>query len=136
MLIWAGPAPFARTVISSKGTPHNFPMPHEDMLEQAIPYPVVPLHRYAELAAFDGSITCRRTQGILSARCDNMAMNFLALNLAHDIIKGRTTIRMARESYTKIATAYKEGKRDALYTKGLVFKPKPGADPDISTVKE
>ncbi|MEX2153654.1 MAG: hypothetical protein WD825_09970 [Gemmatimonadaceae bacterium] len=57
--------------------PHSFPKPHTDLLEQFIDYRV-PVDKYDELAAYDGSVIVERTKGEISARCDKEAMNFLA----------------------------------------------------------
>jgi hypothetical protein len=46
----------------------------------------ISIQKCSELVAFDGSVTDKRTQGLLSARCNNEEANFLALNLSHDII--------------------------------------------------
>ena len=43
-----------------------------------------------DLARFDGSVIVERTRGEIGARCDKEEMNYLALNLAHDIVTGAT----------------------------------------------
>ena len=132
MLIWNGPAPFYRTILSAEATPHNFPTPHKDMLEQCVKYPVGDaIGKFDDLGAFDGSVTAKRTEGLLCARHDNPAMNFLALNLAHDIITSKRTWQDARAYYAKAAALYKAGKTPK-YAAGLIFTPKPGADPDVA----
>ena len=131
-LLWKGPMPFVSTVLSAKATPHNFPMPHKDVLEQCVEYPVGnAIGKYDDLGAFDGSVTVKRTEGLLCARCDDPAMNMLALNLAHDIITGKKSYRDARTYYVKAAALAKAGKVPK-YTAQLSFAPEPGADPDVS----
>src|ERR1700730_5479015 len=47
------------------------------------------------LAVFDGSVLVDRTKGEMSARCEGEAANFLALNLADDIVHGRKDVESA-----------------------------------------
>ena len=46
------------------------------------------------LAAYDGSVVVNRTNGEYQPRCDLEAANFLALNLAHEIILGKRSSKM------------------------------------------
>jgi hypothetical protein len=86
LLIWNNSKPWQKTIISKKPVEHRFPTPHQDMVEQFINYPVPP-DKFDELAKFDGSVIAERTKGVLSARCGGTSMNFLAVNLAVDILK-------------------------------------------------
>jgi len=123
-----------RTVLVNEETPHNFPAPHTDYLEQSIDYQV-PLDKYNDLAAFDGSVVADRTQGELSARCGGTSMNFVAVNLAHDIVTGQRTVAEARQEYTRLYQAFKGGEKPP-YTQEFQFElPKGSAqDPDKATV--
>ena len=133
-MIWNGPAPFVRTTLSANATKHNFPKVHEDVLEQCVMYPVGnAIGKFDDIGAFDGSVTVKRTEGLLCARCDDPNMNFLALNLAHDIIRGERTWKEARNYYAKAVRLYMEGKRPK-YTAQLIFSPEAGADPDVSVL--
>jgi hypothetical protein len=129
MLVWRDNGPWKKTVISNMETPHQFPAPHPDVMEQFISYRVPP-DKFDELAAYDGSVTVKRTQGLLSARCDMEGANFLALNLAHEIITGKRSVEEARKFYGEQIMAMKAG-QPAPYTEKLLFDP-PGnaADPD------
>jgi hypothetical protein len=104
-----------------------------DILEQAIDYRVPP-EKYGALAAYNGSVTARRTRGELAAMCDKEAMNFLALNLAHDIITGKLSVEEARQAYTTTALAFTKGEQRP-YTQALQFQvpPKGTGDPDQVT---
>jgi hypothetical protein len=130
MLVWHDNGPWKRTVISREETPHSFPAPHPDVMEQVIDYRVPP-ELFDELAAYDGSVIVERTKGELSARCDKEGANFLALNLAHEIVTGRRTVEDARRMYAEQIMAMKAG-RPAPYTERLLFEPMPGRsmDPD------
>ena len=110
--------------------PHNFPMPHVDYLTQTVMHRV-PADKLDDLYEYDGSVWVHRTRGELSAQCDVEAMNFLALNLAHDVIMGTRTAVGARDFYSKTAMAFKQGDQSSPYVTGLTFQPEPdAADPD------
>jgi hypothetical protein len=123
-----------RTVLSRDETPHDFPAHHTDFLEQFIDYRV-PVEMFSKLAEYDGSVVADRTRGELSARCGGTSMNFVAINLAHDIITGRRTVGEAREEYTRLYTAYQRGEKPA-YTQRFAFPIPDGdtGDPDTPTV--
>lgn len=118
-LVWKDRGVWKKTVLMRDEIPHDFPMPHTDYLLQTINYKV-PVGKYDDLARFDGSVIVDRTKGTLSARCDKEEMNFLALNLANDIITGRKTVDEARDYYAKAANTFKSGGTDP-YIQGLQF---------------
>jgi hypothetical protein len=123
-----------RTVLSRDEVPHGFPAQHNDFLEQSIDYRV-PIEKYSALAAYDGSVMAERTKGELSARCGGTSMNFVAINLAHDIVEGRCTVAEARDAYTRLYQAYQAGEKPP-YTQGFQFElpATPTADPDTATI--
>jgi hypothetical protein len=129
-LIWHEPGPWKRMIASRTFHKHNFPAPHHDSVESVIDYPV-PVDTVSALAAFDGSVTVERTTGELSARCHDEEANFLALNLAHDIVTGERTADDARRYYAKEFADYRR-KEPTPYMQGLKFSPADGdaADPD------
>jgi hypothetical protein len=134
-LHWYRKGPWSETVVSREEVPHHWPKPHTDLLEQAIPYRVPP-DKFDELAAFDGSVIAERTKGTLSARCDKEEMNFLALNLAHDVVTGKRGVEEARRFYEETAAAFMKGEKPP-YTQKLMFevgKEKTG-DPDEARMK-
>ena len=63
-------------------------------------------------------------------------MNFVAINLAHDIIIGKRTVADARDEYTRLYQAYKNGEKPP-YTQSFQFPlPKQDTkDPDTPTLK-
>jgi hypothetical protein len=133
-LVWYATGPWKRTILYKDEVPHSFPKPHTDLLEQFIDYRV-PVDKYDDLAAYDGSVIVERTKGELSARCDKEAMNFLALNLANDIVTGRRTVEQARQEYGRQVTAFMNNRAES-YTQGLQFTVSRGgtADPDRTTL--
>ena len=120
MLIWRDRGPFRRTIVHRDEVPHAFPRMHQDVLEQVIAYRVPP-EMVDELSAFNGSLKVDRTRGELSARCDQEAMNVLALNLADEILTTRATVSDARVTYALQAEAHAAG-RSAPLAERLLFR--------------
>jgi hypothetical protein len=130
VLIWYDKGSFKKIALMRDEQPHSFPMPHTDFLTQTVMYRV-PLDKVDEMTAYDGSIWFHRTRGELSAQCDVEEMNYLALNLAHDVATGARTVEDARAFYSKTAMEFKQGNRSNPYVTGLRFQPDRGAaDPD------
>jgi hypothetical protein len=130
MLVWFDTGPFIRTALMRDAAQHDFPMPHVDYLTQTVLYRV-PADKVNELFEYDGSVWVHRTRGEVSAQCDVEAMNFLALNLAHDVASGRRSVADARAFYARTATEFKQGNRSSPYVTGLMFRPGVNAaDPD------
>jgi hypothetical protein len=136
LLLWVGHGPWKYTILWRDEIPHDFPTPHHDVLQQFIDYRVPP-DAYAPLAWFDGSVVVERTKGELSARCEGEEMNFLAINLSHDLATGKVDADEARRQYTEIAKAFQAG-HPSPYTQGLQFDVQHGgtADRDEITIPE
>jgi hypothetical protein len=60
-LIWHNNGPWLRSVVYAEEVEHDFPAPHHDVLEQYVRYRV-PVGKFDELAAFDGSVLVDRTK--------------------------------------------------------------------------
>ncbi|MBE7414162.1 MAG: hypothetical protein HS130_02565 [Deltaproteobacteria bacterium] len=118
-LIWRENGPWTETIVHKDVVTHRFPKEHEDTLEQTIAYQVPP-DKFDDLAEFDGSVIVARTLGTISAMCDQEAANFLALNLANDIVTDKVTVEEAREQYAEIIQGLMEGEEHP-YTQGLEF---------------
>lgn len=130
--IWMNKGVWKKICISKKETKHSFPIEHTDMMQTTISYKV-PADKMDDLGKFDGSVTFDRTQGTMSARCDKEGNNFLALNLAHDIITGKKTVEQARTSYGEIVKEKMNG-GNPMYMQKLSFSTQPNAaDPDKNT---
>jgi hypothetical protein len=125
MLIWYNNGPWVKTVATNEPTEHVFPMPHTDVVEQFISYHV-PADKVDALTRFDGSVMYRRTEGLLSARCHDEPANFLALNLAHQIVTGKKTVEEAKEAYVQSMKDHRAKKPTPLMD-GLQFQPQRGA---------
>src|SRR6266496_4487829 len=104
MLVWYNNGTWKRTTIFNYEMPHHFPVDHTDVMEQVIDYKIDP-DKVDELNEYDGSVIVRRTDGELAAKCDKEGANFLAINLANDVITGKKNVKEARDFY---ANAIKE----------------------------
>lgn len=120
-LIWHNNGIWKYSLLENAEIPHDFPEPHSDMLLQVVNYRVSP-DKYRDLGWFDGSVVIDRTKGELGARCGGQAMNYVALNIAHDIITGKRDVENARDFYAQTAQNYKQG-ITSDYTEGLLFEP-------------
>ncbi len=129
LMVWEKTGPWKRTVVYRTEHPHEFPAHHTDVMQQWIDYKAVP-GKYNDLADYDGSVVLERTAGEISARCDKEGANFLALNLANEIITGKRSVRDARKMYGEQIIAMK-AKQPAPYTEKLLFSPMSATeDPD------
>jgi len=116
-LVWHNNGPWKMTELVNEEIPHSFPKPHPDMLKQTISYRVPP-DKFDELAEYDGSVIVERTKGEISARCDKEGANFLALNLADEIVRGKRSVKDARKFYAETAIEMKNPE----YMKGFLFQ--------------
>lgn len=133
MVVWYNNGPWKKTVVSKMETKHDFPKSHTDCMEQCISYKV-PLDKYDELVHFDGSVTVDRTQGTIAARCDKQENNFLALNLAHDVITGKKSVEEARKSYGEMVKQAMAGNKPEYMKKLMFTSNMNAADPDMNTI--
>jgi hypothetical protein len=119
-LIWHNNGPWKTTVLVNEEVPHDFPMPHKDMLYQAVNYRI-DSDDADELIAYDGSVVLERTKGEIAARCDKEEANFLAINLANDVATGRRSVSEARKFYAESVMALMKGQPND-YVKGFRFE--------------
>jgi len=90
-----------------------------DNVEQTVPY-AVPADKRPALAAFSDRITVSKDGSELSARGSDEELNFLALNLAHEIIRGVRSPEEARRFYDRTRELSLAGK-SSPYMEGLFF---------------
>lgn len=77
-------------------------------------------------------MVAERTNGELSARCDKEGANFLALNLADEVITGKRSPKSARAEYAKQIMAMMAGQPAPLTEKLMLVSMTSGtADPDM-----
>jgi hypothetical protein len=126
---WYGNGPWKKTTLYKEEVPHNFASAHKDVLEQTISYKV-PVDKVAALVQFNGSVVVNRTRGELSSSADAEELNFLALNVADDVIRGDRDVEQARTHYAQLVRA-KMIKEPEAELQALKFKPVANAgDPD------
>ncbi|MEC0181120.1 hypothetical protein P4H61_06365 [Paenibacillus peoriae] len=131
-ITWYNNGPWKRTVVHLRTVPHNTPTPHLDYLAQTIDYRV-PVQFFCDLARFDGSLYPDRTAGEATAKCDQEAANFMALNLMNDIITGKRTVEDARHAAVEIEKAFRLKGQSSPYTTGFLFQKQfHTADPDVA----
>lgn len=130
MLVWYNNGPWKRTTIFSEESKHIFPVDHTDVMEQVIDYKVPP-NKCSDLVTYDGSVTIKRTDGELSAKCDKEAANFLALNLANDIITEKKTVEEARNFYATTIKEFVLQNKMSPYMESLQFGVANGGTNDI-----
>ena len=132
ILVWSDVPPYQRILVYREQVPHNFPVPHEDVIEHVISFKI-PMHKAGELMKFNGSLKLDRTRGEISARSENAAMNLLALNMAYDIITNKKDYTDARSVYGKLEMDYLNGNKNLLTQSLQFFTHKNAADPDKTT---
>lgn len=120
-LIWHNNGPWKYSELVNEEIPHDFPVPHKDMLYQAISYKVDP-DEADELLQYDGSIILERTKGEIAARCDKEEANFLAINLADDVANGRRSVDDARKFYAESMMAMMKENKKNEYLQGFRLK--------------
>jgi hypothetical protein len=120
-LVWHNNGPWKFSELVNEEIPHEFPMPHKDALRQGINYKVDSA-KADEILEYDGSIILERTKGEISARCDKEDANFLAINLADDVAKGRRSVQDARKFYADSMMAMVKENKKNEYLQGLRFQ--------------
>ncbi len=120
MLVWYNNGPWKKTTIYDVESKHIFPVDHTDVMEQVIDYKV-PANKFTALAEYDGSVSVHRTDGEIAAKCDFEGANFLALNLANDVVTGKKTVQAARDFYTNAIKEFVLEKKTSPYMKSFQF---------------
>jgi hypothetical protein len=120
-ITWYGNGAWKRTALLRDGAPHNFPLPHEDILEQTVDYRV-PARKVDDLLAYDGSLVVDRTRGELSVHCNSEEMNILTLNIAHDVATGERSVEQAMAYHAQVVEGMLIHEPET-YPQKLRFKP-------------
>jgi len=96
-----------------------------DNLEQTLLH-AVPADKRKALAAFSKKLAVSKDGRQLSVRGNSEALDFLALNLAHEIIRGTRDPAEARSFYGRTERLSQAGK-SSPYLEGLLFLKQSGA---------
>jgi hypothetical protein len=118
-LIWRDNGPWKTTVVYRKDPTGRAFTHSRGRLEQTAAYRV-PADKLDALARFDKEIEADAAAGTLIARSDSESENFLALNLADDVITGKRAPKEASELREKLLKLERSGK-SSPYTDGLLF---------------
>jgi hypothetical protein len=111
-LAWNDNGPWKRTVVRRDGG--------RDPLEQTAAYRV-PNARYGALRHLPGKVTAERGHDELSSRAVTEPLNFLAVNLADEVVSGKRDADDARRFFEKTASLASSGKSSS-YMEGLLFE--------------
>lgn len=118
-LVWLNNAPWKKTVVY-RDAPRREGVRAEEILEQTISYQV-PKKKAAALKRFDPRVTADRIRGELSSLSSSENLNFLALNLADEIVSGRRSADEARAFFLKTEELSRSGKSSS-YLGGFRFE--------------
>lgn len=113
-LSWYGNAPWKITTV------YRDLDAHIDVLEQTLGY-AVPRDKVRDLAKLDVALRLSRDGRELSATSEAEETNFLALNLADEVVRGRRSPEAAREFYLRTVLQWNAGKTSPYMT-GLRFR--------------
>jgi YHS domain-containing protein len=116
-LVWVDSGPWAKTIVHREGV----------AVEQVLRWQVDAAKAPA-LAKFE-HVTVRADDGEVSARHDREALNFVALNLANEIVTGKKTLEQANAAFLETEKEVKAGKSPAI-AGSLQFEPTPKAEAD------
>jgi hypothetical protein len=118
-LAWFNNGNWKRTIVFRKSPPRSARLPGKYFLQQTIGY-IVPNDKLAALKKFDRRLEVSQTAGELTFASNSEATNFIALNLADEIVVGKKNVAQAREAFAKTTRLAASGK-SSPYQKGLQF---------------
>ena len=107
-LVWNNNGPWRRTVVRN-ARPSAVAGEDLGIVEQTLSYAVT-RPQASNLAAFDDRLVFIPRAGELSARSDREEFNILRLNLADDVVHGRSSPAQARDAYFKTLALEEAGK--------------------------
>ncbi|NNN04905.1 MAG: hypothetical protein HKL90_03295 [Elusimicrobia bacterium] len=124
-LVWSGNGAWKKTVVHRGAWPRLLVMKDRNYLEQAISYRV-PEDKIAALKMFDSRVQVDPVDGELSSRAESEKMNYLALNMAVEIIDEKRSVEDASAFYRREAELAAAGK-SSPYLEGFTFNVDAGA---------
>lgn len=116
VLVWVNNGPWRKTVVYR---PEFLGKRSRDFIEQTIAYRV-PFGKVRAVKRFDPRIKVNALRGLLSIRTASESTNFLALNLADEVIEGRRGVQEARDFQRKTEELSRAGKSSS-YMDRLIF---------------
>ena len=117
-LTWVRKGPWLRTVVWNRPrvyrTPRDF-----DLIVQTVKYPVT-REQASELVAYSPAMVVDVDRGELSTRGSREEVNYLNLNLADEILRGKKSVDEAQQVYRRILDLTAAGK-SSPYVSKLLF---------------
>lgn len=119
-LVWHGNGPWKRTIVRDAPRAYAGAAGEElGVIEQTAAYAATPGQAEA-LAAFSRRLSFDAARMEMTSRADREELNFLRLNLADDVVRGRITAAEAQETYARTVALEASGKT-TRYLRGLTF---------------
>jgi len=119
-LVWYGNGPWKRTVVYRDGWLDQASIRHAEVLQQVITYSV-PNDKVKDLSRYDERLVIDGPRQELSFVSDSEKTNFLAINMADEVVSLWKTVEQARAFAAKTARLSEAGKK-SVYTDGFRFK--------------
>jgi hypothetical protein len=117
-LVWRNASPWSRIAVWDTANYYPEAM-GSNSLEQTLLYEV-PQDKRQDLAAFSDKLVVSQDGKELSVLGNSESFDFLALNLADEIVRGKLSPEGARSCYDRIYRLSQAGK-SSPYTQGLLF---------------
>lgn len=117
-LTWREKGPWRRVVVFNRPGVYRSPRDF-DLIVQTVGYPVTRAQA-AELVAFSGALIVNVDAGELSSQASREEVNYLNLNLADEVARGRKSAGEAQLAYRRILDLAAAGK-SSPYLSGLRF---------------
>lgn len=119
---WSRRGPWRKIVVFRDPDPSG----GQDHLLQSVAYGAVPVNGLSALGAFGRGASYDAAAHELSARTDSQETNYLALNLADEVVRGRRSVKDAQDFYDAASHLAAAGK-GSPYMSGLMFEPRGAA---------
>jgi hypothetical protein len=126
-LVWTHRGPWKRIVVVRDAPAGRFSPEHPAYLEQTVAYDV-PADKLTAVASFEPSLLADAGREELTARSDSEQTNFLALNIADELVRGARGVDDAKSFFSRTSALSVSGKTSD-YTQGLKFQPKDQTSP-------
>lgn len=127
LLTWNGRGPWKRILVYREAGTGELGVRSGDVLQEFVAYEV-PVGRWRALTSFGHGVSYDSPKRELSSRSDSEEKNFLALNLADQVVRGKKEAASARRRYEKILALSLSGK-SSRYMRKLLFLPETGDAP-------
>jgi hypothetical protein len=121
-MVWNDNGPWQQTIVYRTGARAAGLHDYQDVIRQSIGYDVT-RSKAAQLAKMDMGFAVDRRHGELSVASDSEENNFLAINLAIEVVLGRKTPKEAQGFYTRIIALAAEGKSSPYMERFLFLRP-------------